>query len=85
MSLLIQEEVENDPAEEDELNDLDNISISDLSDVDPETNNIIIGVCDKVCFEDIIFFLCAYKKVERSHHFVVLICICYIYVYFFYF
>ncbi|ETW40121.1 hypothetical protein PFNF135_05505 [Plasmodium falciparum NF135/5.C10] len=54
----------------DELNDLDNISISDLSDVDPETNNIIIGVCDKV---------------ERSHHFVVLICICYIYVYFFYF
>ncbi|CZT62671.1 hypothetical protein PFMG_00071 [Plasmodium falciparum IGH-CR14] len=44
----IQEEVENDPAEEDELNDLDNISISDLSDVDPETNNIIIGVCDKI-------------------------------------
>ncbi|ETW28521.1 hypothetical protein PFFCH_04154 [Plasmodium falciparum FCH/4] len=31
-----------------ELNDLDNISISDLSDVDPETNNIIIGVCDKI-------------------------------------
>ncbi|CRG98196.1 conserved Plasmodium protein, unknown function [Plasmodium gallinaceum] len=34
--------------EEDELNDLDNISISDLSDVDPPTNNIIIGVCDKI-------------------------------------
>ncbi|CRG98612.1 conserved Plasmodium protein, unknown function [Plasmodium relictum] len=41
-----QEEIEDD--EEDELNDLDNISISDLSDVDPPTNNIIIGVCDKI-------------------------------------
>ncbi|VWU51073.1 transcription initiation factor IIA subunit 1, putative [Hepatocystis sp. ex Piliocolobus tephrosceles] len=31
-----------------ELNELDNISISDLSDVDPPTDNIIVGICDKI-------------------------------------
>ncbi|KAI4840708.1 hypothetical protein MKS88_000943 [Plasmodium brasilianum] len=34
--------------DEDELNELDNISISDLSDVDPPTNNVIVGICDKI-------------------------------------
>ncbi|SBT00753.1 transcription initiation factor IIA subunit 1, putative [Plasmodium malariae] len=33
---------------QDELNELDNISISDLSDVDPPTNNVIVGICDKI-------------------------------------
>ncbi|VUZ93565.1 transcription initiation factor IIA subunit 1, putative [Plasmodium vivax] len=34
--------------EADELNELDDISISDLSDVDPPTSNVIVGICDKI-------------------------------------
>ncbi|KJP87016.1 hypothetical protein AK88_03298 [Plasmodium fragile] len=41
-----EEHVQDDEA--DELNELDDISISDLSDVDPPTSNVIVGICDKI-------------------------------------
>ncbi|GAW79304.1 transcription initiation factor IIA subunit 1 [Plasmodium gonderi] len=34
--------------EADELSELDNITISDLSDVDPPTSNVVVGICDKI-------------------------------------
>ncbi|EUD65199.1 hypothetical protein C922_04328 [Plasmodium inui San Antonio 1] len=42
----LEEHVQDDEA--DELKELDDISISDLSDVDPPTSNVIVGICDKI-------------------------------------